>query len=169
ALTEEALDHAALRCGGISGEARTKLLSAYATLEAFPDVVPTLGALKARGARLVILSNGSPAMLESAVRSAGLADLLDPSISVEEAGVFKTDSRVYALVSARYGLGPQDVFFQSSNRWDIAGAVKFGFRANWINRAGAADEYAEFRPASVLNGLAGLLDLQAGRNLEPSS
>lgn len=159
ALTEDALDFAAARCGGISMEARAKLLSAYETLDAFPDVVPTLTALKARGAKLVILSNGTPAMLESAVRSAGLAALLDPSISVAEVGVFKTDFRVYARVGARYGVAPSDVSFQSSNRWDVAGAAKFGFRAVWVNRAKAPDEYPDLPPAAALDGLAGLLTL----------
>ena len=159
ALTEDALDFAAARCGGISMEARAKLLSAYETLDAFPDVVPTLTALKARGAKLVILSNGTPAMLESAVRSAGLAALLDPSISVAEVGVFKTDFRVYARVGARYGVALSDVSFQSSNRWDVAGAAKFGFRAVWINRAKAPDEYPDLPPAAALDGLAGLLTL----------
>jgi len=159
ALTEEALDFAAARCGGISAEAREKLLSAYETLDAFPDVAPTLKALKARGAKLVILSNGTPAMLDSAVRSAGLADLLDTSISVAEVGVFKTDFRVYERVGALYGVAPGAVSFQSSNRWDIAGAVKFGFRSVWINRGKAPDEYRDMRPAATLDGLAGLLNL----------
>ena len=158
-LTEDALDFAAARCGGISAEARTKLLSAYETLDAFADVAPTLAALKARGAKLVILSNGTPAMLESAVRSAGLADVLDPSISVADVGVFKTDFRVYERVGARYGVSPSDVSFQSSNRWDVAGAAKFGFRSVWITRTKAPDEYLDMRPAAVLDGLAGLLSL----------
>ena len=159
ALTEDALDFAAARCGGLSSEARAKLLSAYETLDAFADVAPTLAALKARGARLAILSNGTPAMLDSAVRSAGLADLLEPSISVEEVGVFKTDFRVYERVGARFGVAPDAVSFQSSNRWDIAGAAKFGFRAVWINRSKAPDEYRDMPPAAVLDGLAGLLHL----------
>ncbi|MFO1114754.1 MAG: haloacid dehalogenase type II [Beijerinckiaceae bacterium] len=158
ALTEEALDFAAARCGGISAEAREKLLSAYRTLDAFPDVAPTLRALKEKGARLVILSNGTPEMLASAVQSAGLGDLLDESLSVESVGVFKTELRVYELVEKRYGLAPRNVSFQSSNRWDVAGAAKFGFRAVWINRGGAPDEYRDLGPAAVLNGLAGLAD-----------
>ncbi len=157
ALTEEALDFAAARCGGISAETRAKLLSAYDTLDAFADVAPTLRELKARGAKLVILSNGTPDMLARAVASAGLGDLLDESLSVESVGVFKTDARVYELVGRRYGLAPKDVSFQSSNRWDVAGAVRFGFRTLWINRAGAPDEYPDCKPAAVLDGLAGLL------------
>lgn len=158
-LTQDALDFAAARCGGLSASARAALLAAYETLDAFPDVAPTLTVLKARGARCVILSNGAPAMLASAVRSAGLADLLDESLSVEEVGVFKTDPRVYALVEKRYGVKPHQVSFQSSNRWDIAGSAKFGFRPVWINRAGAPDEYADLAPAAVLPALDRLLDL----------
>ena len=158
-LTAEALDFAAARCGGISATAREKLLSAYDTLDAFADVAPTLSALKARGAKLVILSNGTPAMLESAVRSAGLGDLLETSLSVESVGIFKTDRRVYDLVGERFGVAPAQVSFQSSNRWDAAAAARYGFRTVWINRAGAPDEYADMPPAATLRGLAGLLDL----------
>ena len=156
ALTKDALDFAAARVGGVPAEARAALLAAYDTLDAFDDVAPALRALKARGATLVILSNGTPDMLASAVRSAGLSDLLEPSISVAEVGVFKTDFRVYERVGARYGVAPSRVSFQSSNRWDVAGAAKFGFRAVWINRTQAPDEYGDLRPAAVLDGLAGL-------------
>jgi 2-haloacid dehalogenase len=155
-LTAEALDFAAARCGGISEDARNALVAAYDTLDAYGDVAPTLRALKTQGARLVILSNGTPAMLEAAIRSAGLAELLDESLSVESVGAFKTDPRVYALVEQRYGLAPEQVSFQSSNRWDVAGAAKFGFRAVWINRAGAPEEYSDLAPAHVLPGLEGL-------------
>jgi 2-haloacid dehalogenase len=46
--------------------------------------------------------------------------------------------------------------FQSSNRWDIAGAVAFGFRGVWVNRAGAPDEYPDLKPAAVIATLATL-------------
>ena len=45
-MTADALDFAAARCGGISGDLRTKLLKAYETLDAYADVKPTLAALK---------------------------------------------------------------------------------------------------------------------------
>src|SRR5678815_1220768 len=50
---------------------RTRLMDAYMTLAAFPDVKPGLQQLKAMGLRLAVLSNGAPEMLESAARSAG--------------------------------------------------------------------------------------------------
>ncbi|MCI4677234.1 haloacid dehalogenase type II [Rhodoblastus acidophilus] len=156
ALTAEALDFAAARCGGLSAEACEKLLDAYRTLDAFPDAAPALRRLRERGAKAVILSNGAPATLARAVAAAGLRDLLDESLSADSVIRFKTAAEVYALVGARYGTTPEQVSFQSSNRWDIAGAAQFGFNTVWINRAGAPDEYRDLPPARVISSLASL-------------
>ena len=156
-LTADALDFAAARCGGISEEAREKLLAAYATLDAYADAAPALAALRARGAKTVILSNGTPAALERAVRSAGLADLLDESLSADALRLFKTAPAIYQMVCERYGLRPEQVSFQSSNRWDVAGATKFGFHTVWINRAAAPDEYGDLPPARTAADLSALL------------
>ncbi|WP_374546055.1 haloacid dehalogenase type II [Rhodoblastus sp.] len=156
ALTEEALDFAAARCGGLSPEAREKLLAAYETLDAFPDAAPALKMLRERGAKTVILSNGTARALARATASAGLQDLLDDSLSADALGRYKTAPEVYELVGARYGVTPDQVSFQSSNRWDVAGAARFGFRAIWVNRAGAPDEYRDLPPARVIASLAEL-------------
>jgi 2-haloacid dehalogenase len=157
ALTEEALDFAAASCGGISAGARAKLLAAYETLDAYPDARPTLAALKAAGAATAILSNGSPKMLEAAVASAGLADLVDARLSVDAIGAYKTTPAVYATATRRFGVAPDAVSFQSSNRWDVAGAVRFGFHAVWVNRAGQPDEYADLPPARVVSSLSSIV------------
>ncbi len=156
ALTEAALDHAIARHGGLAPDLRAKLLDAYAELDAYPDVRPALAALKQAGARTAILSNGSPAMLERAVRAAALSDGLDASLSVDAVQVFKTDPRVYDLVGAHFGTVPDDVVFVSSNRWDVAGATAYGFETYWINRARLPDEYEDLPPQRVLGSLAEL-------------
>lgn len=155
--TAEALDFVAALVGGISGELRDKLLAAYEKLDAYPDVVPALTALREQGVKTAILSNGTPGMLASAVESAGLAHLLDAVLSAEEVGVFKTDPRTYGLVRSHFECGPHEVSFQSSNRWDVAGATKFGFRAVWINRAGRPDEYPDMPPDLTIGSLSTLL------------
>ena len=157
ALTAMALDFAAAKHGGLPAGLREKLLAAYETLDAFADVAPTLAALKAAGAKTAILSNGSRDMLANAVASAGIGQWLDASLSIDEIRAFKTTPGAYALVERHLGVAPADVSFQSSNRWDIAGAVAFGFRGVWINRTGQPDEYADLPPAHVLSGLSGLL------------
>ena len=156
ALTEQALDFAAARCGGLDPNLRADLLDAYRRLDAYPDVRPALTALRAKGARLAILSNGTPAMLETAVGSAGLDGLFEHVLSVDALRTYKTHADVYRLVDARFGVAREEVSFQSSNRWDIAGAARFGFATVWINRTGQPDEYRDLPPGRVLSSLAGL-------------
>jgi 2-haloacid dehalogenase len=155
-LTREALDHASARIGGIEAPARDALLDAYRTLSAYPDVRPALERLKEQGARTAILSNGTADMLEAAVLAAGLQDVLDAVLSIEAVHIFKTDPRTYALMTRRFDCHPADISFQSSNRWDIAGAVQFGCVGVWINRSGLPDDYLDLPPARVLCDLSTL-------------
>ena len=156
ALTEQALDFAAARSGGLDPDLRADLLDAYARLDAYPDVRPALTALRDAGARLGILSNGTPAMLETAVESAGLDGLFEHVLSVDALRTYKTAPEVYRLVESQFGVARDEVSFQSSNRWDIAGAARFGFATVWINRTGQPDEYRDFAPDRVLDSLVGL-------------
>ena len=158
-LTAQALDYAAARLGGISASLREELLSAYERLEPYPDVAPTLRKMKEKGARTAILSNGTPEMLASAVQSAGLGEFIDRVLSIDTVRRFKTAPETYALVDREFGARRDAISFQSSNRWDVAGAQKFGFRTVWINRAGHPDEYADLPPSAVLRSLDGLLTL----------
>lgn len=156
-LTEEALDFALRRFSLDDRALRTRLLDAYWTLDCYPEVPALLKALKATGARLAILSNGSPEMLDAIVRSAALDQVLDDVFSVDAVKRFKTDPSTYELVTTAWQIDPEAVSFQSSNRWDIAGAARFGFRTVWINRGNHPEEYGDLAPALVLRSLEGLL------------
>jgi 2-haloacid dehalogenase len=157
-LTEAALDYAAARCGQIEPQTRAKLLDAYATLGAYPDVQPVLARLKREGHRTAILSNGTEAMLMRAAASAGLTALLDGIVSVDPLRLYKPDPRAYALIGQRFGTRPDEVAFVSSNRWDVAGAAAFGFSAIWLNRTGLPEEYPDLAPVRVIPSLDMLFD-----------
>ena len=158
-LTERALDFALARFPSVDPALERKLLDAYRVLDAFPDAAAILRTLKARGHRTAILSNGSPAMLASAVDAAGLGADLDAVLSVDAVRMYKPRPEVYRLVTAHFGNAPADVTFVSSNRWDVMGATAFGFRAAWINRGRMPDEYAELAPMRMLTDLGGLIEL----------
>jgi 2-haloacid dehalogenase len=155
-LTERALDFALARVPSVDRALRAKLLDAYLTLDAFADARAALGDLKARGVRLAVLSNGSPRMLAAAVEAAGIRNLLDAVLSVDTVRRFKPWPQVYALATDALALGPADVAFVSSNRWDVMGAVSFGFKAFWVNRSRLPDEYADFSPLREIPNLAAL-------------
>lgn len=155
-LTEQALDFTFQRIPGVDPALRGKLLEAYWKLDCYPEVPAVLRGLKARGARVAILSNGSPAMLRSAVANAALDTVIDDIFSVDALRTYKTAPAVYDMVTTSYRLYPSAVSFQSSNRWDVAGATKFGFRTVWINRAGMPDEYPDLGPSLILPTLEAL-------------
>ena len=159
-LTERALDHAFARCPSVDRALRPALLDCYFKLEAFPDARAALAALKAKGARTAILSNGSPKMLSAAVENAKLGGELDAVLSVDAIRLYKPRADVYALVTDAFAIGPADVAFVSSNRWDVMGATAFGFRCVWVNRANMPDEYPEFAPVKVVRDLASLATLE---------
>jgi 2-haloacid dehalogenase len=157
ALTGQALDFAFAKVPSADPSLKASLLEAYWRLDCYPEVPGVLRELKASGARLAILSNGSPAMLEAAVKSAALGALFDDVFSVDAVKRFKTDPATYRMVTDSWRIEPGAVSFQSSNRWDIAGASRFGFRTVWINRTNQPDEYPDFAPSRVLSSLEGLL------------
>ena len=120
---------------------RTRLMDAYTTLAAFPDVKPGLQQLKAMGLSLAVLSNGEPRMLESAARSAGITHLLDVVISVDEVKVFKPSPRVYELAATHLKTPQSSIGFVTSNNWDAQGAASADLTTFWIQRT--ATEPAE--------------------------
>ena len=155
-LTEEALDYALAVVPGIDPSFRDPLLEAYWTLDCYPEVPEILARLRESGASTAILSNGSTDMLDAAVQSAELSGLFDAVLSVDAIKMFKTAPQVYQMVTDTFDLQPSEISFQSSNRWDIAGAHKFGFETVWINRAGLPDEYLNYGPGRVIADLTAL-------------
>jgi 2-haloacid dehalogenase len=127
------------------------LMQAYLALDAFDDVRPTLEALK--GSPLAILSNGSPAMLDSVVRRNGLESYFTSVISVDRVKTYKPSPRVYALGPEILNHPAGEILFVSSNLWDAAGAKAFGYQVCWCNRSGAAVEDWGFAPDFTLHRL----------------
>jgi 2-haloacid dehalogenase len=155
-ITGDALDYA-LETLGISDDGlRERLMDLYLTLDTFPEVPVMLRRLREVGMRTAILSNGSPAMLAAAVGRAGIADLLDAVISVEEVGVFKPHPRVYRLALDHLGVAAEAVSFQSSNAWDAYAASAFGMRVVWCNRYAQKPERLPGQPDYVVTTLSEL-------------
>jgi 2-haloacid dehalogenase len=147
----------------LTADKKKQLMDAYLSLAAFPDVKPGLEALKKHGLRLAILSNGEPRMLEAAAKSAGIRDLLDEVVSVEEVKVFKASPRVYNLASERLKVTNPELGFVSANNWDAVGAVSAGLRTFWIQRA--TEEVPEelgFQADTIVKALTELAPLLRG-------
>ena len=137
------------------------LMQQYAQLTPFPENLAVLQKIKAMGLTTAILSNGSVDMLNSAVKSAGMEEVLDHLISVDPIRLFKTSPESYGLVQQSIPVAKDEVLFVSSNAWDALGGTWFGFTTHWVNRQGLPFEALGPRPhffgpdlSSVLQSLA---------------
>ena len=133
-VTGDALDFALETRGLNKPGIRDQLISLFVTLDPFPEVPNVLRKLKTAGMRTAILSNGSPAMLDAAVKAARLEPLLDAVLSVEEVGVYKPHPKVYQLAVDRLAIPASAITYQSSNAWDAYAASAFGMQVVWCNR-----------------------------------
>ncbi len=155
-VTGDALDYALEALDIAKPALRQRLMDLYLTLRPFLEVPDVLRRLQGAGIKTAILSNGSPAMLAAAVTSAGIGNLLDAVISVEDVGVFKPHPHVYQVACDRLGLSVENIAFASSNGWDAYGAAAFGMQVVWCNRYSQPPERLPGRPAHEIRSLAEL-------------
>ncbi len=118
------ITEAALRAAGrqlsieITDAQVERLMQAYLIPAAFADAKSALELLNELP--LAILSNGSPTMLDSAVRHSGLEPFFTAIISVDRVKTYKPSARVYALGPEVLKLPAAEILFVSSNWWDAA-------------------------------------------------
>lgn len=161
-ITRAALHYTLERLSLAHSEANVEaLMGQYAKLQAFPENVGVLKQLKAQGIATAILSNGNVDMLDMAVTSAGMTEVLDEVISVDQVQTFKTTPSSYGLVGEAFGVAPHLVLFVSSNAWDALGATWFGFKTLWINRQKLPFEAIGPRPHFVGTDLTAVFDALA--------
>lgn len=159
-VTREALDFTlesfAITEAGLADELMTGMLK----LDVYADVATALQALRAKGKRLAILSNGSPSMLDSALRHAGLDKVFEHVLSVEEVGIYKPSRRVYRLAMQKLHIADApSVCFVSANGWDAHAAAQFGFQAVRVMRSAGATERLPGKLAASVTSLGQVAEL----------
>jgi len=157
-VTGDALDYAMTTLNIEDRTLRDRLMNLYLSISAYPEVPAMLAALKAKGMKLAILSNGSPSMLAAAVENSGIAHYFDTVLSVEEVGVYKPHPNVYGMVPRSLGVAKENVCFLSSNGWDAFSAKAFGFQVLWCNRFAQASERIPAVPDGEIKDLSALPD-----------
>ena len=155
-VTGDALDFALEALGLDGAPLRARLMASYEVLGAYPEAREALLRLREAGLRLAILSNGAPGMLATAARSAGLDDVLEAILSVEDVGVYKPHPSVYRLAVDRLAVSAGEILFVSSNGWDAFGASACGYQVAWCNRTGQPRERLPAAPHVEIRSLAEL-------------
>jgi 2-haloacid dehalogenase len=155
-VTEAALRTALAQLHITAGEAQVRqLLDAYLAPTVFPDAKAALEGLG--DFPRAILSNGTLAMLEAAVRAAGIESHFAHIISVDRVKTYKPSPKVYQLALDALRLPVSEILFVSSNAWDAAGAKAFGYRVCWCNRSHVEMDGLGFEPDCVVTSLIEML------------
>jgi 2-haloacid dehalogenase len=113
------------------------ILAGFTALTVHPDVPPGVRALRARGLRLLTLSNGAAAVAEKLLTDAGLRADFERLLSVEDAGVWKPAPASYRYACEVCGVGPGEMLLVAVHPWDVDGAARAGLRTAWLDRTGA--------------------------------
>jgi 2-haloacid dehalogenase len=130
-------------------EAVESVMAAFRALPVHDDVPHALRDLKAAGIRLVTLSNGAANVAQGLLERAGISDLVEATLSVEDAGAWKPDHRAYDYALQQTGVAGDQAMLVAAHPWDVDGAARAGLRTAWVNRAGVAYPRS-FRPADVV-------------------
>ena len=135
-VTRDALRYSLTTIGiEIGASSLDSLARAYDCLDLYGDALAMLTGLTGR--RLAVFSNGTTAMLEALLASAGIRERFERVVSVDAVRVFKPSPRTYRLACATLGLPPQKVLLVSSNGFDLHGGALYGLQTARVERNAA--------------------------------
>jgi putative hydrolase of the HAD superfamily len=127
-----------------------KCFAAPSAWRVFPDVLPSLTALRGRGLRLAVVSNWDE-RLPPLLAAIGLADFFEFILPSIAAPATKPDPRIFAMAALKLQLPPSAILHVGDSQpEDVAGAQGAGFGALLLDRR------ATGRNSAVLGSLAEL-------------
>ncbi len=91
------------------------------------DALATLLALRERGRKLGVITNGLAVTQRRKLEGLGIAELLDAVVVSEAEGIAKPEPEIFLRACARCGVRPQEAVYVGDNpETDITGAVAAG-------------------------------------------
>ena len=157
-ITEDSLDKS-MKTYKIDPTMKNELLNLYKTLSPYKEVHEVLIKLKEKNLKLAILSNGTPSLLNELVKSNNLENVFDDLFSIEQVGIYKPDSKVYDMPINKYQIEKNEVYFLSSNTWDVSGGGNYGYNSIWVNRNNNIFDKLDYSPKHKIKQLGELLDI----------
>ncbi len=157
-ITEDSLDKS-MKTYKIDPTMKNELLKLYKSLSPYEEVDEVLIKLKEKNFKLAILSNGTPSLLNELVKSNNLENVFDDLFSIEQVGIYKPDSKVYDMPINKYQIEKNEVYFLSSNTWDVSGGGNYGYNSIWVNRNNNIFDKLDYSPKHQIKQLGELFDI----------
>jgi 2-haloacid dehalogenase len=120
-------------------------------LKPFEDTKKALKSLS--GYPKLILSNGTPSMLDRLAKNAGLGGFFEAVLSVDAARAYRPSPKAYALAFQRLKLDSNELAMVSSKPFDVIGAKRSGMRSVWVTRSNGPMDDLGYTPDLTLNFL----------------
>ncbi len=117
-------------------DAVASVLDGVKALDVHPDVPAGLRVLASAGVRVVTLTNGSLSHSEKLLERAGVADLVDRRLSVDDAGRWKPHPSAYRYAAEQCAVTLERCAMVAVHPWDLNGASAVGMTTVWIDRHG---------------------------------
>ena len=135
------------------------------SVEPFPEVREVLDTLCSRGLKLGVLSDGWASTIQLYERL-GLAGCFQSWTFSAVVGCCKPDPRIYAAAERDLGIEPARILFVDDLSANVEGALRCGWQAVGLNRAG---DQPSILPSRTIRDLRGLLAMCAGEVPSPMS
>jgi 2-haloacid dehalogenase len=110
------------------------LLDGVKALDVHPDVPQGLQAFADAGLRVVTLTNGSLARAETLLERAGVCELVERRLSVDDAGCWKPHPDAYRYAAQQCVVPLERCAMVAVHPWDLQGAAAVGMTCGWIDR-----------------------------------
>ncbi len=139
-------------------DAKESIVTPLRSLPPHPDVVEGLKSLKEKGYKLVSLTNSSNQGVLTQFKNAGLLELFDARLSVEDIQVYKPHLQTYNWAAKQMNININEGLMVAAHGWDIAGAKAAGMPAVFIARPGKSLYTLGIEPDAVVKDLQGLIE-----------
>jgi putative hydrolase of the HAD superfamily len=153
------------RLGLRGGDASERIADEYTALrehsvELYPDALDLLAAMRSRGVRLALVTNGASDAQRKKIERFDLERRFDAVLIEEELGAGKPDARVFREALARVECAATESWMVGDNlHRDVAGAQGAGITGIWVDRERRGlPSAARVRPDRIVVGLLELLD-----------
>lgn len=132
-------------------------------MQPFPGAMETLEALRGRGMRLGLVTNGAGSMQRAKIERFGLAPFFDCIVIEGEFGVGKPDERVYRHVLRQMDVPPAQAWMVGDNlEWDVGAPQRLGIVGVWVDFAHKGlPAQSSVRPDHTIHTLSDLIHLLA--------
>ena len=128
------------------------LTSGISRMPPFPEVVEALGALKASGFRLCIISNTDDDVIAGNIEQLG--GHVDRVVTAQQAQAYKPSRVIFEHAHRTIGVGKNElVHICASPQLDLVAARDLGFRCIWIDRGTGRKPPANYAPDEVFPAL----------------